>query len=130
MKKFFLFISLMTIVSCTSLDYSILGVWALVDEQFFNDQGQESIGESGIKTWTFKKNGIGYENSSSPFDYSIDGKFLTIHDINKDNEWTYEIQEMTSTYLQVYIFIPRVYLSRPGDYINGHSSIYKFKKIE
>lgn len=129
MKKFALLLCMVTMLSCTKDVHNIKGVWALVDEKFYDEKGGDFGGRSEIETWTFNADGKGYENGSSPFEYNIDGDFLSLHFVNNDREIIYEIQEMTSTSLQVYLYVPRVNF-HPGDYLDGYSAILKFKRIE
>ena len=129
MKRLALILILaLCVAGCTKDERQIQGVWALIDYQCFMN-GSQTLASTDIKTWTFKKDGIGYINGETPIEYKKIGSDLTITYIQSGKSKTYEIQELTDTRLQVFQSTPRFYI-KPGEYLDGHDDVYIFKRIE
>lgn len=125
----YILILTLCVAGCTKEDRQIQGVWALTDFLCYKEDGTQTLASTDIKTWTFKKDGIGYINGGTPIEYKKIGSELTITYIQSGKSKTYEIQELTGTRLKVFQSTPRFYI-KPGDYLDGHDDVYIFKRIE
>lgn len=100
------------------------GVWMLTEVTGVTESGKAQPVGSTIKLWTFKRDGIGYENNLNPFIYEVNGDNLIITLLPEMKKSKYSIKEFTDKIMVVQTNVPKT------QYTEGYTNTYYFSRIE
>lgn len=125
MKKIIVLLLLVLAIGCSKDAPDIVGTWALKDFTAINARtGEKLNGATDVKTWTFNREGSAYVNGNIPMTYTMNGKYLSLVNVNTGNEMVYEVEELSLYTLKVYWY------AMPGKYQDGTDCWYTFSKME